>query len=250
MVHRELPPEVIEQCLQQLGPLSAQSVQALVRCQAVSRDLQRLATQNAIWEPHLAQWKHHSPRSGRSDSQSDTGPMYAFNTFKRRWLADRKALEVVENLINEPLNRCAEFDTLDHIGMDAWDILHAQSQRLQDLAQWQTFEVQEGPQWLSRRHWLIACLGFLARRDAMHLLQRIAEPDQSDVPFEDALTIFSSFLGADRLIIRSQLQQLADQCRERVSPELDSRDLVAVSRGIHAFMTDTGSERRLTSVFR
>lgn len=241
---QQLPPEVIEQCLSFIGPLgSHQAALALVRCRAASRDLCQLASQNSLWRPHLSRWKHSAKVRLRLDQSSDTRDM---QLFKIRSLDDQAALQVLNHLILSPTTRSQSFERLAEIGMNAWDVLCGASRQLDDLKQWRTFEQEEGPYWLTRRHWLRECLGYLARRDAMALLSKTAQSDHQEhgqpVDFEEALMVFSSFLGADRSDMRTQLDSLAEECRAHVAGALTARDLRETAKGIHRFMDQVGSE--------
>lgn len=241
----QLPPEILEQCLRHLGPPgSREAIQTLARCRAASRDLRQLASHNTLWAPHLAQW-HHQGHIQLENAQSST---LAMDTFRYRWLADQSALAAVDSIVFSPTSRCEKFDVLDGIGLNAWDVLSEEYQRVGDLEAWQRLEMQEGPYWLTKRHWLRECLGFLARREAMALLARIAS-ESSQVTFEEALMLFSSFLGADRALLKQKLDVLAEDCRIRLEETLKRRDLRAAVQGIRTFMDDVGS-KRLSSCIR
>lgn len=239
MTASTIPPELIEQCLRHVQPLGdVASVQSLARCRAVSKQFHVIASQDALWQPHLVRWKHHSRHNQAQDQD-------CFSTVARRWHFDAIALENVNMLVFEPHRRGEAYQSLASIGMDAFDLLRHEYSKLADLSQWSGYEAEIGGYWLSRRHWLKEALGFLSRRDAMDTLARLADP-KTEVAFEDALMIFSSFLGADRLEMSAQITDLSERCKSRLDEQIRSRDLVGVAQGIHDFMADIGSPSPLS----
>lgn len=237
-----IPPELIEQCLRHVQPLGdVSSVQSLARCRAVSRQFHVIASQDVLWQPHLVRWKHHSRQNQAQDED-------CFSTVARRWQFDALALQNVNMLVYEPHRRGEAYQSLASIGMDAFDLLRHEYAKLADLTRWPLYDAESGDYWLSRRHWLKEALGFLSRRDAMDTLTRLADP-KTKVAFEDALMIFSSFLGADRLEMSAQITNLSERCKSRLDEQIRSRDLVGVAQGIHDFMADIGSSSPSSASF-
>lgn len=157
--------------------------------------LREAASIASIWEPHYRLRYLHSIKDGeirRKESNSgDWRLMYA----ERRRL-DSRALELLEKIVRQRIDRYKYATTLTEMSFDVWDVLELES-RCPVPGPFREEGFKDGvilPHALTRCYWARSVLEAISRSYAIDLWGKLITPGEIDlVSFEDAFSALSCF---------------------------------------------------------
>ncbi|KAI1789814.1 Transglutaminase-like superfamily-domain-containing protein [Ganoderma leucocontextum] len=216
-----LPVELHIQCLVQLPGREPSSLQTVVSFLSANSVTRAAALDKPVWESlYRSRYTHNVPEREEERLTRYAGDWQMI--FIERYKLDRAALELVDCIRMHPEERdVASHRLVLEFSWDVWDALELETQvpiphAFRDPAGESAPYQEPAPHALPRRFWATASLGAMARYHAVKNWARILKRDEG-CTFEDVLTGLSAFMDISPYHISKQLDDLANQCRQRLT---------------------------------
>ncbi|PIL31755.1 hypothetical protein GSI_06459 [Ganoderma sinense ZZ0214-1] len=244
-----LPVELYIQCLVQLPGREPSSLHAVVSFLSANSVTRAAALDRPVWANlYRSRYTHNVAEREEERLTRHAGDWQMI--FIERYKLDRAALDLVDFIRTRPEERdVASHRLVLEFSWDVWDALELETQvpiphAFRDPAG--EIESAPTPHALPRRFWATASLGAIARHHAVKRWACILQKDEGCM-FEDVLTGLSAFMDVSPYHISKQLDDLANQCRQRLTTTGLSLgcadagyDLLKIAIAVRDFLLDEG----------
>ncbi|KAI5122365.1 hypothetical protein M0805_004122 [Coniferiporia weirii] len=255
-----LPTEIYLRILSEL-PLDSSGARTLARCGTSGKCMLRAAsTDKTLWKRHYENYYRHADptreNGRRSRLDDDWRQMYS-----ERRQQDISALQHLQVIMKTVFSQTR----VDHarkivvLGRDVWDALTEEVARpppvlFQDEKDIEKIKTGSSLTNLTRKYWASELLNIIARRDAIERWSTLTEYERNGggnpLPFEQAFATLSSFHGILPEKIMSDVNSIAELCRQHLEkegisyiPGAEGFDTPKLCIAICAFMRSQGLDR-------